>query len=477
MQGTDQNSGLHLDVSLGATAAVIIGALADLKGDINCISQAFDACGLFDVEVVLRRDVINKTSGAFIDFVLSCGDSLRHHTSSSVPVRFSKTSSFRKPIWARSKKLQLAQTQPQGLTALASEFEKKISKKSPAAECFNSWTRGEPATFLEIHQIINESTMEAIAKALATKSVLLLTDSIGRLTNQEGNTILIPGRDAARYLCEIISFAQLIATLSPSSISATRVATSFHTGIPTENNTLDPRNWVLALSQDMPSIDRAWPAPYCDPAGLALMQTVVSRYGTRGESILLRHGIGINNSNAAPFLVAKALLCAPTLISSRPDTSAPGFANLPPLTEISAVIGGGIDVADLLRRLTGLGLKSTHTWQVFESSTYPRLMLKGVIAHSESHLAIEALLVTGEATEVYTQLVESQSLQQRVVAVPFGREQKKQTCKVTEWLWSGKILRADPDTHDLAKLVKLTGHPQEVVRADVLAAWRKWRLD
>jgi uncharacterized protein (DUF111 family) len=436
---------VHFDVSLGCTAQTLIGALADLNGNIDCVQRAFEAHGLAGVEVALRLEKSKTSTATVVDF-----GTFSPSPSNQFPLP--KRGVNRRPFWARSKKPSVEKINPEP------ESESPVS----------AWQRNEPVTLVEIKQVLEEGHLKPIPQALALKVVNTLIQSLEKATGASAATSQLPGVECARILCQIIAFSELITELNPSAITATRVAMSF------SDQDTDKRGWLLVLAEEIPTLDRNWPAPYSDCVGLAFLKTVVSRFGARGESVIETHGIGADSSNTHPHVTTRALRCHLPHIASRTDTTNT-LQEAMPQVEVTAILGHGIDISDLLRRLHALGMRSVLTWQAFEGSTFPRVMLRGVISHAEVQTAVEAILVTGEATELSTHFIETQSLQQRTVSVPFGRGQKLKACRVNEWLWSGKVLRADPDANDLSQLVQSTGYAQDVLRADVLAAWRKWR--
>lgn len=462
---------LHFDVSLGCTAEVLIGSLADLEGDVSVIKQGLKACGILGIAPFLRNESSRSVAGISIDFVLDSGMSLKAISKAKNTILPNKSFSKRRPFWVRT---SLKKEEP--YQGLSSENRAKSSEVPLHGNTlFGSWIRGEPATLAEMKNLIDSSSLTPIPLSLARKTITLLTTSLSQALGREGSEAPIKGKEGALILCEVIAFSQLMAALDPLFVTATRVAMSNSSDSSLAPDEIDQHqpSWILALAQGIPTIDRDWPSPYCDCVGLALLQSVVSRFGARGESILLRHGAGLSSMIAEPFIMAKALWCTPPHIDSRTALEAGKLPTHLPLLEICTILGQGIEIPELLRRLSGLGMKSIVTWQVYEAASYPRLMLRGLMPYQEASKAIEALLITGEATEVTTNLVESQSIQRRLVSVPYGKGQAMQACRVSEWIWSGKVLRADPESSDLSLLAKTTGLAQEVVRADVLAAWRK----
>ena len=454
----NENNHLHFDVSRGCTAEILISALIDLKGDLSVVKKGLVACGVLDIEPVSKQGYFKNTSQSFIDFENEFGKSIttplsrRLNSETNLP----KISKKKKPAWDRKNKIE-------------DERDVKDSKNQP----FSTSIRVD--TLDSIRKVLTRSTLDPVSKALAIKTIDLLIDALKRCTrNEKADFFHFNETEATRILCETIAFCQLIWSLDLSSVSASRIA--YSAPILNLEDPVDREGWLLALSENVPTFHRTWPAPYSEPIGLALLLAITGRFGDRGESTVLRYGSGTNALKNGPDLIARALLCAPTPIASRPNT-APFGINAPALAfvELSATLGAGIDVPALLKRLKILGMKSVQTWQGFEGSSFPKFILRGFVSQPDLDKALKALLVTGEATQVYTRNVEQHALQNRIVAVPLGRNQSQKACKVIEWLWEGNIVRAEPDLNDLAMLVKSSGYAQDVIRSDILAAWRRWR--
>lgn len=428
---------LHFDVSLGCTSESLIGALAGLVSDISLVKKALTSCGIDSEGVEVRVDANKHTKIASVSTPFA--------ENKAIFSRLPEHSGHRR-AWDR----------------------RETKEKKRAGEYA---TGIELTTLTQIAGKIAESPLSPITKALALKAIGTLCATLEETTGLAASESHFSNDEGQRILFDVVTFCELLHALNPSAVTSTRVAMSHSPG----SDHLCS-SWLLTLSQDIPTLDRTWPAPYSDCVGIALLKTVTSRFGSRGETVVARHSAGADPRTANPLAISRALLCYPTPISSRPDLS-PVVAESAPNFAINAILGAGADLGSLLHRLHNIGLHNIATWQTFDNSASPRMMLRVVAPFVTTQTIVEALLITGEASEVSTHPVESESLEKRSVSVPFGRGQKMQACRVNEWLWCGKILRADPDPGDLQLLVNSTGYAQEVVRADVLAAWRRWRAN
>ncbi|MEI6805902.1 MAG: nickel insertion protein [Myxococcaceae bacterium] len=257
---------------------------------------------------------------------------------------------------------------------------------------------------------------------------------------------------------ELISFCVLLTNLDPKALSATRVPLSFDPENPN-------RDVLLKLSESVPVYEKEWPGPTSDPVGLALIKTCVSNFGTRGESRLIKMGLGFSPE-------VRALWCEPVAINTRSVANASTEPRVSNLIQITAFIPEVNYIGELTHRLHQVGVKKLWTSQVQDQGTHPKTLMTVIASEADQNKMVEALLVLGGAPDIQLHLIEQHSLQKRTVSVTLGRTQKLQVCRVVESLWGDKVLRADPLPEDLASISKATATPQEIVRADVLSAWK-----
>ncbi|MBL4818235.1 MAG: hypothetical protein JKY15_03245 [Deltaproteobacteria bacterium] len=246
------------------------------------------------------------------------------------------------------------------------------------------------------------------------------------------------------------NFCQLLTTLNPSAISASRIPLAFH---PDDSN----RAVILKLSHSLPVYEREWPAPHADAPGIALIKTCASHIGSRGDSVLL-------NMGSSKDQTVRVLWCQK---SSAQTTSKQE------LLELSAFLPNPFIIGELSHRLTQLGAQQVSNTAVTDQHNHGKTLFTVIAPESAQYQIIEAMLIIGQSPDVMIKHIERQSLHKRVISVVLGKSQKQQVCRVTEYLWGDKILRADPLQEDLEALSRASGHPQDIIRADVLAAWKR----
>lgn len=281
-----------------------------------------------------------------------------------------------------------------------------------------------------------EPILAPIPAALLEKSKRLLADAGYTPTPQD--------------MCELTAFCVLLADLDPKAVSATRIPLS----ISPEN---PARAVLLKLSESVPVYEKEWPAPSCDPASLAILKACVSHFGARGDSRLIKLGMGFDPE-------VRALLC-----DTGAATSEPRIAKL---VEVSAYLTDTNLISELVHRLNQVGAKKIWSSQVMDQGIHPKTLLNIIASESDYNKIIEAFLILGQPAEIQSHIIEQHALQKRTVSVTLGQRQKLQVCRVVEYLWGDRILRADPLPEDLNSLANANNQLQEIVRADVLNAWK-----
>lgn len=208
----------------------------------------------------------------------------------------------------------------------------------------------------------------------------------------------------------------------------------------------------------MPVREYEWPGPTCDPLSIAVLKTCVTSFSARGESIL-REFISYGNPPV------RALWCQK--ISNKYQVA------MDLTLEISSWIKNSDTIPELIFDLNKIGAKKIWTTQIMNHANSWQSCLHVIVRESEKNSIIEYIFRTGLASEIEIKNIEQISLQKRIVAVTLNKQQKQQTCRLTEYLLAEKILWADPLREDLEIISKSTSYSQEIIREDVLSIWKK----
>lgn len=484
MRQMDQSKSLpgmiHFDVSQGCTAELLNGALLDLGLPLDGVHLAFKQLGISHLIPTHCSEGTGRCLGSYLDLVNDSGQSFM-----SKSVIFSKKKSNgrkQSPHWDHKAVDSLneipaptfkteEQTEEQTEEEIGTEF-------NQSTENINRWLRQEPGTIDNLISHVQQSKLSPIPSALVQKTLGLLAFSLKRAHGNQNGIINLDGNQLIRILCQVVAFCVLLNDLDPFEVSATRIPLAWPpNNIISGFGDLDEKGWTLALVELIPTYEKEWPAPFAEPVGAALLKTIVRNFGARGESHLLQSGVGVQRNFKECNLLTRALWCEPVVIATRSVEGPSSSPKVSPLLYVKCLLGGRVDVQDLSRRMQILGAENIITAQVMEQGVRPKTSLSLISSHREIERIIEALLITGEAVEVTTGLVERYELLSRKVSIPFGRKQKTMECGVTEWLMGNKILRAEPVHADLMSIVSATGFSPESVRSDVLAAWKKWRRE
>lgn len=291
---------------------------------------------------------------------------------------------------------------------------------------------------------------------------LASVNSLGPIPNaliEKSKKILLEAgyEPSADEQSDMETFCLLISQLDPKAVTATRIPIAYHPQVPRTVS-------YIKLTQDLPIFECEYPGANTDIASLALLKVCVSRFGPRGESTLRKIGLATNPE-------VRALWCENLNISSRASESETPHAY--PLIELQCQLGDSGTLEELVHRLNQIGAKRIWTYPVQDRAKNPKTSLTLICSETDKPDLIETLLILGQAEQVQTRQIEQHALQKKTVSVTLGKQQKLKVCRVVEFLWGDKILRAEPLLEDLTSISQSTGQLQEIVRADVLAAWKK----
>ncbi|MBH1989174.1 MAG: DUF111 family protein [Myxococcaceae bacterium] len=285
-----------------------------------------------------------------------------------------------------------------------------------------------------------EFSQTVVSDALALKAQKLLQDVSYLLSDQERE--------------EINRFFRLLCASGAKVLSCCRIPIA---GASPE---------LLALSVGIPVYEHPEEEASCDILAFAVLKTCVGYFGPRGSSTLKRFALSDDKR-------VQVLLCENSDISSR--ASDDGQPRVEPLIQIEALISEHSTLQPLLERLSQIGIKQYWTATVHEKANFPQSLLCMVAKASDKFTILEAIFIVGNTSEARVHLIEQHQLQKRVSSVTLGSQQKLKICRITETLFGDRIIRVDPFPEDLRSICQSTQQAQEIVRADILDAWRESR--
>ncbi len=346
------------------------------------------------------------------------------------------------------------------------EFDLDKSKNTQ----FGLWKNGAKSSLDEVINFVGNSNFEPQVKAVAIRTLqeLLKSFRISKPSKQVLTSSVLCG-----ILTDVVEFSFFVSQINPVAISCTKIPLSWPIKkIDTnKNQAVDEKSWILELVLNIPTIEQDWPASYCDAAGLAMLKTVCSTFGSRGESILKQTALGIAKNSD---LRCRAMLCLPEQISTRIIDKENSEGIIAKLQEIKASLSGQHNIGNLLQTLKKAGAKNAFISQVFDTDG-PKSQIIAYVSQASSQKVIETMFLSGRVSSLYCSWCQSESLEKKTVAIPYGKSKTLQSCRVFEWYFGNKIVKAEPDSSDLALLGQNTGHAIETTRQDVLKSWQAWR--
>lgn len=325
-------------------------------------------------------------------------------------------------------------------------------------------------------------SLEKITAWLSTKP---LSPSIGGLVDrvlqilrarvyQEQN---IAGDDALWLVCHVVLFCALIDALDPKFITTTKICVSDKFAPSTKKNTLvftDTR-WLNHVMIGVPMIEINDDVSV-DVIGIACIKALAGHVGARGESRILKVGVGLAHGAAALAPVAvEVLWCEPRLPESMTEHGASNCARLTSVYEIAGVLSAQTDIAHIASMMSLHGAMSLSWHLAQREKNLSCYVMRFLITNEDKRDAIEAFLIKGGAYDVTVSVVERHELAKRIVSVPIGTGNKATSARFYEYLYLDKTVRVEPVKEDLDLYVKRTDYSVDVARSDLLLAWKKWR--
>jgi hypothetical protein len=474
---------IHLDLSEGCTAESLVAALFDLADPslheelIGAIQESLCSA---DLALTLQiRDVFHaKRHGTTVDFLDSAG--LLVASGFVRPSAYRARRSALKFAWvsksrARRIKSQQAKTEKTDAELASAQAGLGNKDESPVAAATDLSSLEHLKSYFEAAELPAQSSH------FLQRAFEHLHEAFLVVHGQHVGECALPATWIKNTAAHMISVARMIAELDPFSISATRIPLSFidNSGsCSTQNDVCDTRGVMLHLARDLPVVERPWPAPYSNIAGLALLRALCSRFGVLGEGVIQKVGVGLSKvyTCGQPQLT-RAFWCEAKRLQTRPSLGQDALPSADYLVELRCLLPSGGELARLSRELMSLAASQPMLQPVTQDTNLPRVLFTTRLPHSSADKAIALILASGNVSELTLHPVEQHALLKRTSSVAYGRGQSMIPCRVVEWLYGGRVLRADPLDADVQMLVKKTGFAPEVIRSDVLSAWRRWQTD
>lgn len=365
---TQPGGWLHLDVSRGASGAMIAGALLHLGVPERVVREAFDAAGLSLVGLRATEVTRAGVHGVHVELTDEEGRPLLETESPRIVRRAGRRVPLRRRQQAphsdvrtpdERKVMGIAQADESGapeeeISDLHVTFEEPRAavlplggevgpgpephEEPPARQgAVYGWLQGEPASASALLSFVSTGELAPVPKAIAGKALRRVLEARAAAFGDERlDEPTLPGQVAVALVAEAIACAALLAALSPARVSAS--ALSLDTA---------PDPWLDAVLVGMRAREQDIGFSPTTPLGAALVWAVAHRSGPRGDLVLRRAGSGVGRAlvRARPEL-SRALYGDDVVI----DTRAGGAV----LRRLEAVLDRG-ETTSLLAALSRAG--------------------------------------------------------------------------------------------------------------------------
>ncbi len=446
---------IHFDVTQGCTAELLISALLALHHDTKVVQQAFLQAGITDIHPHLS-EIHSKNRRSYS---LEFRDENNHLLQWPEQIEQSKYRSTKKhaPKWDHPKN---AATEIEIGTASSGVAIAGLAKIKEAVSTFEA---NPPMTALvDADSWLKKTQLDPILHALIRKTWKILAQSLHESHGCPEHPVVLPQAFILKMQCEVVAFCALLTQLDPSVITASILPIS---SPPLKKDAeFDAHSWLLTITSELPTYERAWPAPYSDVVGAALLKAIAASFGARGDSCLFKMGVGLPRIFIAHSpILCRALLCKnkSTRLSAQRDR----------VEQVQAELAPHSDLQMVKHQLTMLGATSLRIG--FSAADFACPTLSLLLPASSLQQALHIIFTIGGAKDATTSSVERHSLSQREIAVPYGRGQTEQQCRITEWMYGEDVVRVEPNQDDIAIISQKTGFSHDAIRSDVMSRQKR----
>ncbi len=476
---------LHLDLIAGARADMISGALVAVGAPLDAALEALAQVGLGRLDLVadeaaraglnavrLRVLVDGADLAAFVRAGAAPsprshrGARHRHHTAKP---RL-ETRGGEAPLVAAATASAVQDTRGAGgmvddraVLAGARNPGRRRSSRTPAAP--EKWLAGQDVPAAALVDVLKESDLEPIPKALALKAARRLVDALS-LVSADAAKAKLRGVAAARLLADVVTGAAFVSALSPSSVTSSPIGISSG-GVDDEGLTPEalwpaPSPWLLEVLAGVPVVEHDDDLVTVDVAGAALVWAIAHRFGARGLSTSTKQGAGASAVDApGRALVARALLGPPPFVATRS-----GAREVSAAVVVEGTAPRDVDVAALgraLRPITGGDLEIQPT----EQPRGVRVRALVAVAGTGGSVVDDVTDVLWRAgcVDVVASWVERRRPGVEEVTVPIGRGRTKASVRVRVLTNGDEILRIDPDMDDVHAAAARRGESAHAIAA------------
>lgn len=440
---------LHFDVRRGLRADMLNAAMSSLFCNEDAIRNAFVALNLAEITFVVNEHVARGVRGKVVHFYVD--DELI-----ALDVASSRK---RRPA-------------PGALWDHGIEQAKSVKGKSRLAGCNNPWLEkcllGEQISLSDVELLFKQSALKPSVTGLALKV-------LDQLRNPHFIDQRLRASDALWLVCHLVMLCAQIETLDPKFITATILCVG-RKGAPKRaaEPSLDDDVWLNHVLITVPVIEISDDVSV-DVLAVAFLKALSSHFGARGQSVILKSGIGISSFHDPAMGLVEALWCEAHLPSSMTELGPSNDAQRNSVHEISGTVLAATDIAFLCSTLSLHGALSI-TWSLVQGEKgQSYYIVRFFCSDDDKREAVEAFLVKGGARDVATNVVERHELNRRIVSVPIGSATKSFAIRFCEYSYFDKTVRVEPLKEDLDSYVLQTDYSVEMARSDLLLAWKKWR--
>lgn len=347
---------------------------------------------------------------------------------------------------------------------LAGAKRSRNSSRAPGAP--EKWLAGLDVPAAALVDVLKESDLEPIPKALALKAARRLVDALAAVS-ADGAKAKLAGVSAARLLADVVTGAAFVSALSPSSVTSSPIGVSTagvdDEGIAPTAQWPAPSPWLLEVLAGVPVIEHDDDLVTVDVAGAALAWAIVQRFGARGLSTSTKQGAGASAVDApGRALVARAIMGPPSFVATRA-----GGREVTAAVVVEGTASLAVDTAALARALRPITGGDVEIQPCDQPRGVRVRALVGIAGGTGGSVVddVTELLWRAGCVDVVATWVERRRPGVEEVTVPIGRGRTKASVRVRVLSNGDEILRIDPDMDDVRAAAARRGESPHAIAA------------
>lgn len=438
---------LYFDLNRGCTASMLISALASLGVTADELNDGLKKASLGEIKAVIEEVVRDGLKCQAVYFYLD-------KTLLTFPKKspsFARPNVPFKPKWDAPLANEMSVMSPSSLH--------NVSSSSFINRCLGP----DQVSLKEIEEFVRTAQCAPDVLGLSLQILSHLKSDL--FVEQK-----MAGDEALWFTVHLLALSVGLRMLDPSFILATKIVTTRDLF----RKDVKESMWLYETLKCLPVVESN-ESISIDVLAVAFIKTVAAQFGERGESTIVKIGLGAETSLNNHAHQITALLCEAVLPKTMIEPSQSDTCSSHRVFLVSALVPVTASVSILAENLEKLLAKEFHQHLVHKNNE-SLFSVHFIINEENKEAALKSLFSVGQVHNVTVKPATLYSLKERLVAVPIGYGNKQLSMRFMEYVLGQEVVKVDPVEEDLLSYIHQTDFSMDVARKDLLEAWKKWRL-